>query len=95
MLISKLVGKTVCVAVQLPDGTHNYHLGELVAYDQLYLEIKRVCWVKDTGRHGEFFHGKFDSNAEIEVYDESVSKFLPLWGSEITEYPFDIPKESV
>jgi hypothetical protein len=93
--LEETVGSTVCVAVQLPDGTHTYHLGEVVEVNQLEICLKRVAWVKHTGRHFEFMAGNFTSNAEIEVYPPDSVKRVPRWGSEVTDWPFEIPKESI
>jgi hypothetical protein len=93
--IESIIGQQVYVEVPLPDGALSGHLGELVEVTQLEICLRRVAWVSHTGRHGEFMAGKLGDNAQIEVYPPDQVKRLPRWGASVTDWPHEIPRESV
>ena len=87
-------GKAVFVEVQLQDGSCCGYLGEVYGMTATDIAMKKVIWIKNTGRRSKFMAGEFDDNCHYEVNPPHNVQSVPRWGTHIYEWPYSLDRKN-
>ena len=86
------LGKSVYVEVYLQDGSCVGYLGEVHGMTSTDIALKKVIFIKDTGRRYIFMRGEFDENCDYEVHPAENVQSVPRWGTLINEWPYSLDR---